>query len=95
MSKDIYGLEYQGTDCENKKFLNMNPNNNTINLEISEYKEGTNNYKKTDDKNSENINYVAPPRETDVFINNGRRNKFKLDGGNLLKSSRIQVIKEF
>ena len=74
MSKDIYGLEYQGTDCENKKFLNMNPNNNTINLEISEYKEGTNNYKKTDDKNSENINYVAPPRETDVFINNGRRN---------------------
>ena len=22
MSKDIYGLEYHGTNCENKKFLN-------------------------------------------------------------------------
>ena len=66
---DIYGVKYFGTNCDDEKFVNMAPIKNTIQLEVNEYKPGTNNYKKIFDSDK-----VAPPKETDVFINNGRRN---------------------
>ncbi len=67
MSKDMYGVEYE--DYQTGDFLTMNPNNNTINLEISKYTNETNDYKKIYDSNK-----IAPPKKTDIFINNGRRN---------------------